>query len=465
MNTVVFLGPSLPIAEAQEILDAVYLPPAGQSHVISAVTTYEPQVMAIIDGSLGRGQTVWHKEVLYALDSGVRVFGGGGLGALKALEMENMGMTGVGEVFRMFRSGELTDDDEVALLHEDAATGFRRLSDPMVNLRATFQRAVEKSVIPQSVCEQLTSIAKSLYYPERTLYNILLRAENEGIEKAIITQMKRFAAQYYVDLQRLDAIELLETIRNLPSPLSKASKKTTFAQGLLFDALYNRERKVSHHETDVSLSSVAAYAALHWPEAEDLNFNALNRELVQLFADLLGIETPQERIEKELSRFRSKFKLTQEDVFEAWLQDNDISREEFLELMTETARCRSLHHWLMTTKACQTRNTKPFLNELRLMNSYVPWAEKAAQQEQILLTYCPPLDEAPPEKDLRDLVVEHLRETGQRWHTHFADWATEAGFTRSALTVELMKSRLARNGVKKLVEKTFNLNNDRKTEE
>jgi hypothetical protein len=35
---VIFLGSSLPLAEAREILDAVYLPPAKQSDLISAVT-------------------------------------------------------------------------------------------------------------------------------------------------------------------------------------------------------------------------------------------------------------------------------------------------------------------------------------------------------------------------------------------------------------------------------------------
>jgi hypothetical protein len=41
-KNVIFLGPSLPLAEAKGILDAIYLPPAKQSDLISAVTTYKP---------------------------------------------------------------------------------------------------------------------------------------------------------------------------------------------------------------------------------------------------------------------------------------------------------------------------------------------------------------------------------------------------------------------------------------
>ena len=47
---VIFLGPSLPIAEAREILDAIYLPPAKQADLISAVTTYKPDAIGLIDG-------------------------------------------------------------------------------------------------------------------------------------------------------------------------------------------------------------------------------------------------------------------------------------------------------------------------------------------------------------------------------------------------------------------------------
>ena len=45
------------------------------------------------------------------------------------------GMVGVGEVYRMYASGELMDDDEVALAHGDEDSGYRPASEPMVNLR------------------------------------------------------------------------------------------------------------------------------------------------------------------------------------------------------------------------------------------------------------------------------------------------------------------------------------------
>ncbi|NER31958.1 MAG: hypothetical protein F6J89_31220, partial [Symploca sp. SIO1C4] len=120
---VIFLGPSLPRAEAREIVDAVYLPPAKQSDLISAVTTYKPDIIALIDGVFLSYPSVWHKEILYALQQGVAVYGASSMGALRAAETSDFGMVGVGAIYRMYASGELIDDDEVALIHGQEDTG------------------------------------------------------------------------------------------------------------------------------------------------------------------------------------------------------------------------------------------------------------------------------------------------------------------------------------------------------
>ena len=69
---------------------------------------------------------VWHKEILWALPEGVPVFGSASMGALRAAELRGFGMRGVGRIFEAFREGALEDDDEVALAHGPAATGYPR---------------------------------------------------------------------------------------------------------------------------------------------------------------------------------------------------------------------------------------------------------------------------------------------------------------------------------------------------
>ena len=105
MKVVIFLGPSLPLEEARQILDAVYLPPAQQADIVSVVGMHRPDVIGLVDGEFGQSLSVWHKEILYALDRGIHVFGASSMGALRAAETDMFGMIGVGEVYRQFASG------------------------------------------------------------------------------------------------------------------------------------------------------------------------------------------------------------------------------------------------------------------------------------------------------------------------------------------------------------------------
>src|SRR5687768_11949029 len=99
-QTLVFLGPSLPPKEAKDICDAIYLPPAAQGSIISAVQRYDPRAMLIIDGSFQSEPAVRHKEILWAIARGVTVIGAASMGALRAAELHRHGMIGVGLIYR-----------------------------------------------------------------------------------------------------------------------------------------------------------------------------------------------------------------------------------------------------------------------------------------------------------------------------------------------------------------------------
>jgi len=142
MKAVVFLGPSLPLSDAKKILGvdkAIYLPPASQADLLSAVTIYKPDVIAIIDGEFGQSLSIWHKEILFALEKGIQIYGASSMGALRAVETSMFGTIGVGAVYDMYASGEINDDDEVALIHSAEDDGYRNISEPMINIRMTFR--------------------------------------------------------------------------------------------------------------------------------------------------------------------------------------------------------------------------------------------------------------------------------------------------------------------------------------
>ena len=107
MSVHVFLGPSLPIAEARQVLpQAVYHPPAAVGDVYRVAASGDCSVLALIDGLFQSVPAVWHKEILFALELGLRVFGASSMGALRAAELDVFGMVGVGTVYGWYALAE-----------------------------------------------------------------------------------------------------------------------------------------------------------------------------------------------------------------------------------------------------------------------------------------------------------------------------------------------------------------------
>src|SRR6266446_2586246 len=116
MSIVVFTGPTISAEDALQELEATYLPPVSQGDVYRAAVR-KPLAIGIVDGYFDRVPAVWHKEILWTMSQGIPVYGSASMGALRAAELAECGMVGVGSIFEAFHSGALEDDDEVAVTH------------------------------------------------------------------------------------------------------------------------------------------------------------------------------------------------------------------------------------------------------------------------------------------------------------------------------------------------------------
>lgn len=204
---VVFMGPTLPLAEARQVLDATYLPPAAHGDVLRAALT-RPPAIAVVDGVFDRLPSIWHKEILWALSEGIPVYGSSSMGALRAAELAAFGMRGIGEVFEAYADGTLEDDDEVAVAHAGPDDGYRPLSDAMVDVRATLGRAVEEGVVSPSVADELLRRVKATFYADRRLTAALDDAEPAHVA------LRTWLATGRVPRKRDDALALLATVRD-----------------------------------------------------------------------------------------------------------------------------------------------------------------------------------------------------------------------------------------------------------
>jgi hypothetical protein len=208
---IVFLGPSLERETAETILPAEYRPPAKRGDLLRAVGE-GATIIGLIDGVFHQESAVAHREILAAIKKGVKVVGSSSMGALRAAEMDTLGMTGIGEVYRMYRSGELISDDEVALVF-DPETGLS-LSEPLINIRFTLHEAEKQGIITPQDHATLLAAARSVFYPQRTYPKIVVAA-GEKITAQVRRDFLAWVKDHAVDQKRKDAVAALEYIKEL----------------------------------------------------------------------------------------------------------------------------------------------------------------------------------------------------------------------------------------------------------
>jgi len=429
MKPVIFLGPSMPRAEAEAILDAVYLPPVTQGDILTALNKYKPKVIGIIDGVFYQNLSVWHKEILYAMSEGVHVYGASSMGALRAAELADFGMVGVGEIFRNFASGTLNDDDEVALVYGPAEDNYRNLSDPMVNLRDTFAKVRQEGGITEDEYQFLIDFTKSQYFPDRELGNIfqnLLKGQWPSERNQEVLALCR---THYVDRKKLDAVALLEHLKTVPADLEAHEPNFDLTYNHLLEALYQRDRQVpSSEDVDIRQHQILEYASLHMPNYLEFNQNALNRAALICLASYLTIDVNEEDTAVEKHRFRVKNKLKPPEAFQAWLDANDLTEREFTALMRDQAICRRLNKWV-TSFYSKVGTTKAFIDQLKLENKYEAWKEKTGVQEGVIQENYPDFKVLGfREAVFEDLVLSQMRETEFKLDTHFTKFPREAGY-------------------------------------
>lgn len=167
MRVIAFAGPSLPPA-AREALGGVEWRPPVEAGDLLRLDAVPGTIVCLLDGYFDHRPAVRHKEILLLLSQGVRVLGASSIGALRAAEMDAFGMVGVGAIYRAYRRGTIAGDDEVALIHGPAESGWRPLSAPLVDVRASLARAVQTKRMSKAEARALLGRAAAIHYVDRS---------------------------------------------------------------------------------------------------------------------------------------------------------------------------------------------------------------------------------------------------------------------------------------------------------
>jgi hypothetical protein len=376
MNEIyVFLGPTLAEKDARAELDAVYLPPVSAGDVYR-LWRRRPRAIGIVDGYFDRVPAVWHKEIMWIMERGVHVFGGAGLGALRAAELDRFGMCGVGWVYQAFREETLNRDDEVAVRHASAGDGYRPLSEAMVNIRRTLQAAAQQGIISAATAGILLAAGTALFYPDRTWPELLRAAEATRADLAELDALRQWLPTGRVDQQGADAVAMLREMRGfLAADPAPQQVSWSMAHTAMWEAAKRRADTLPRDGAAGSraiLERILDEIRLLGPGAfEAACCRSLLRVFAADFAEREGVTIDGERLHDAVAAFRISRNLEQGTELTRFLADNDLSAEEFARLIVTDEMVR----W-----ACGQAEWAAFgdlLDDLRLKGEYAQLVTRA----------------------------------------------------------------------------------------
>ncbi|UWQ74357.1 TfuA-like protein [Leisingera sp. M658] len=391
MTAVVFTGPTISAEEVLNLLNATVLPPAGQGDVYRAARQ-GASVIGLIDGYFEGVPSVWHKEILWALEQGIAVFGSASMGALRAAELSAFGMVGVGDIYEAYAAGEICDDDEVAVLHSPAELGFAPLSEPMVSIRATVARAVTDTVLEADQAAKLLRTAKQLFYHDRTWEQILA-----GLADASwLGKFSVWLETGRVDAKREDAQKMLIRMaafmetggKTVPVPPEKVERSLAW-QGLV--------RRIEAEDYSLPDADLQVLDELRLePERFGLfRTRAAVRCLALETARRKDLRADRQEILEQLNSHRKTLRLFRSADLKQWLAENRLTADGYEALLEGTTLAGT------AVNALGEQLDLHLLAELRQSGAYAQLKSRAISKSQWLAEQNQPRSNQPDQNRVR----------------------------------------------------------------
>jgi TfuA protein len=206
-RAVIFLGPTL-VPRPADTPDLHYWPPARRGDLERAANS-GARVIGLIDGVFGQTLAVTPAEVREVAQRGIQLVGGASMGALRACECSRA-MQGVGEIWRRFVRGELTDDDEVAVTF--LPDTYQLVAYPLIQVREVARLAAERYPNAVTELQQFIGTVRRLPFVKRTVERIREAAApllNAGLPWS---QLHEWLTAPEFDLKRRDAVQVIQAV-------------------------------------------------------------------------------------------------------------------------------------------------------------------------------------------------------------------------------------------------------------
>jgi hypothetical protein len=315
---VVYVGSSLTHDEVQRAFPGCIMRPPIARGDLYRDRLLHGSVFLILDGVFHQQRAVSPREISDVIADGALVIGAASMGALRAAECWPAGMLGVGAVYRLFRSGVLTSDDEVAVSFDPERPGLN-VSVALVNVRYALWRGVQSRRIDRVYAARLFAAAQSLFYPDRN-WPLIAKHAGVGPGGALAADLAAY------DLKRLDALRALRRVKRWSAGAGQFFERPSAASG--FMASHERER--AHDPLHGAGGPVDLYDFVRWLLASGRYARYPVAPALRSGRSAFPEGVP---ASKELGRW-----LAQQGVFdpEAWLAQRTLDAK----VLARTARAR-----------------------------------------------------------------------------------------------------------------------------
>ncbi|MFF3216065.1 TfuA-like protein [Streptomyces sp. NPDC002886] len=236
---IAFVGPTLPPSVRPDNGFA-YLPPVRHGDLFALDLRAGDEVL-IVDGVYQHFAPIRHKEILAQLARGVRVTGAASLGALRAAELADFGMRGLGHVYAAARAGHLVADADVGVLHAGEEDGGRRLTVAMVSVRTAVSELLAAGAIGAEEGALIERVAGRLHFTERSERALEHHAEGFRDEmRSVLRHIDRHG-----DVKTRDALAALDVLAAERGSGAAHAADPTLA-GAVWQSSYGAEWEFDH---------------------------------------------------------------------------------------------------------------------------------------------------------------------------------------------------------------------------